>query len=103
MKLGRSVSHAAALGGRGAFIIERDFVLCGEGLASLKTGRRGRGGGLGCHIITSKGRPISREYCSGFALLVGKRSYLCGEIMAVDTSSSSTPPSAGELLLPSGR
>lgn len=56
--------------------------------------------------MASKGRPVSLEYCSGFALLVGERSYLCGEIMAVDTSSSSsTPPSEGELLLllPSGR
>lgn len=63
VKLGRSVSHAAALAlsvntGERVFIIERDFMFCGEGSASLRLGRRGRGGGVG-YIIASKGRLVS--------------------------------------------
>lgn len=57
---------------------------------------------------TSWPAKVSLEYCAGVALLVGKRSYLCGEIMAVETGTgtstgTSTPPSAVKLLLPSGR
>lgn len=63
VKLGRSVSHAAALAlsvntGERVFIIERDFMFCGEGSASLRLGRRGREGGVG-YIIASKGRLVS--------------------------------------------